>query len=159
MKRMLEHWIAGGIISAIALFGANSAIANPTAMAPLSGSWKLANMTMADSPMPMLPAGDIPLSAEFADGQIFGSGGCNRFIGGYETKSAAGAITISTLASTFMACEEPIMTQETRFLTALQGAERYEVDQGQLTIFYKTEQGKGVLRFVSQDVQPVPAMW
>ncbi|BAU10933.1 hypothetical protein LEP3755_14250 [Leptolyngbya sp. NIES-3755] len=153
MKALLRNSI--GMISAIAFFGTNSASANT--MISLSGSWQLANMTAGNSPMPMLPAGDIPLSAEFSDGQIFGSGGCNRFIGGYEAKS--GTVKISTLASTFMACEEPIMSQETRFLTALQGAERYEVDQGQLTIFYKTEQGEGVLRFVSQGSQPVPAMW
>ncbi|MBE9010156.1 hypothetical protein IQ250_08060 [Pseudanabaenaceae cyanobacterium LEGE 13415] len=47
---------------------------------------------------------------------------------------------ISPLASIFIAREESIMSQEMMLLVALQGAERYEVDQGQLTIFHKTEQ-------------------
>lgn len=67
--------------------------------------------------------------------------------------------TVSPLASTFMACDKPLMTQELSFLTALQGAQRYEVDQGQLTVFYENERGKGVLRFVSQNVEPVRALW
>lgn len=119
------------------------------AQAPsILGSWRLVNMTESPSPMPMLPSSNTELTADFVGDRVSGSGGCNRFMGGFQTQ--ADQLSIGPLASTFMACEEPIMTQETRYLTALQGAQRYEVDQGQLTIFYQTEKASGVLRFTAQ---------
>lgn len=153
LRQSITDCIVISITGTIAVFGASSAIAQT----PLSGSWKLVNMTAANSPTPMLPVSEKVPIAEFTDGNISGSGGCNRFMGSYETK--AGTLTISPLASTFMACEEPIMAQELKYLTALQGAQRYEVEPGRLTIFYENEQGAGVLRFVSQNVEPVRALW
>lgn len=75
-------------------------------------------------------------------------------MGGYQTQGEQ--LSIGPLASTFMACEEPIANQEFKYLNALQAAQRYEVDQGQLTIFYQTEQESGVLRFTAQ---AVPGLW
>ena len=92
------------------------------------------------------------LTAEFAENRISGAGGCNRFMGGYKTEGEQ--LSVEPLASTFKACESGLMTQEARYLKALQAAQRYEVDrQGQLCIFYKTEQETGVLRFASQNVR------
>lgn len=167
MNTLFKSWIAGSITTSLmagmlALSHASFALAfpQPTAIAQsasLSGSWKLVNMTAENSPMPMLPVGEKVPIADFANGKISGSGGCNRFIGSYETK--ARTINVSPLGSTFMACDEAVMTQELRFLTALQGAQRYEVDQGQLTIFYENERGAGVLRFASQNNEPVQGLW
>lgn len=122
--------------------------------APLTGNWKLVNMTAADSPMPMLPT--VEQTAEFTDGRIAGTGGCNRFMGSYETEgdpsrtARSGRLKISPLASTFMACEPDAMRQESIYLAALQGAQQYEVTPEGLTIAYQTEAGAGVLRFVAQ---------
>ncbi|MEX0269649.1 META domain-containing protein [Leptolyngbyaceae cyanobacterium UHCC 1019] len=115
----------------------------------LTGSWRLANMTEPPFPTPMLPSTDI--TADFSGDRVTGSGGCNRFNGGFKTKG--NQLTIDPLASTRKACEEGVMTQEARFLKALQTAQRYEVNDQGLQIFYKTEQGIGVLRFVSQTVR------
>lgn len=147
-------------IGCLLLLGGGSAMAAPALAQPpeiqvaqasaLSGSWRLVNMGELTSPM-MVPQA-TQLTADFADGRISGSGGCNRFMGGYQTQ--AGTLTVEPLASTFMACEESIASQESRYLKALQAAQRYEVDsQGQLSIFYKTEQESGVLRFASQNVR------
>ncbi|WNZ21537.1 META domain-containing protein [Leptolyngbya sp. NK1-12] len=119
----------------------------------LAGNWRLANMTEDPTPTPMVPAGE--LTVEFAGDRISGSGGCNRFTGSFDTEG--NQLQVSPLASTFKACEQSIMDQETRYLTALQGAQRYELDdQGQLTIFYQTDQTSGVLRFTNQTVR---GMW
>ncbi len=115
----------------------------------LTGSWRLANMTEPPFPTPMLPSTDI--TADFSGDRVTGSGGCNRFNGGFKTKG--NQLTITPLASTRKACEEGVMTQESRFLKALQTAERYEVNDQGLQIFYKTDQGTGVLRFTSQNVR------
>lgn len=117
---------------------------------PLIGNWRLTNMTESSAPTPMVPSAE--LTADFVGNRISGSGGCNRFMGSYQTQGEQ--LTIGELASTFKACEEPIMNQEFKYLTALQGAQRYEVnDQRELTIFYQTEQESGVLRFISQGVR------
>ena len=124
------------------------------AQAPtIEGSWKLANMTAGSSPMPMLPVSPVP-TVEFANGKISGSGGCNRFMGSFKTDGSK--MSVSPLASTFKACEEGVMQQEMRFLQGLQGAERYEVNDDGLQIYYKTKEGTGVLRFTSQAVR---ALW
>lgn len=126
----------------------------PMAQAPASiaGSWRLANMTEDPFPTPMVPVGD--LTVEFANGKVFGSGGCNRFNGGYKT--TGNQVAIGPLASTFMACEPAVMQQETRFLAALQGAQRYEVNDQGLQIFYKTDKASGVMRFTAR---VVPSLW
>ncbi|MDX2241646.1 MAG: META domain-containing protein [Leptolyngbyaceae cyanobacterium bins.302] len=120
--------------------------------ASLQGSWRLANMTEPPFPTPMVPSTD--LTAEFAGDRVAGSGGCNRFTGSFKTSGSK--LTIGPLASTFKACEESVMTQEATFLKALQAAERYEIMPDGLQIFYKTDQGTGVLRFTAQSV---PGLW
>lgn len=134
---------------------AQPALERPLQMAQsasaIAGSWRLANMTESPFPTPMLPSTD--LTAEFADGRVSGSGGCNRFNGGYQAPGS-NQLSIGPLASTFKACEQSLMDQESRFLKALQGAQRYEMDgPDQLTIYYKTEQNSGVLRFTAQAVR------
>ena len=56
-------------------------------------------------------------------GHVTGSGGCNRFTGGYE--SGAGTLRFGALASTRMAC--PAMDTETAFLKALEGARKFRL--------------------------------
>lgn len=148
-----------GLVTGIAGIAVTPAIAQHTFVKPLflqmaqssslTGSWRLANMTTPGFPTPMLPSTD--LTAEFSGGRISGSGGCNRFNGSYTTKG--NQLSIGPLASTFKACEESVMNQESTFLKALQAAERYEVTSDGLQIFYKTDEGTGVLRFTSQTVR------
>jgi heat shock protein HslJ len=127
------------------------------AQAPTSiqGNWRLVNMTEPPFPTPMVLPPTPELTADFAGDRIAGSGGCNRFSGGYTTQGNQ-QLSIGPLASTFKACAEPIMTMETKYLTALQGAQRYEVNQDGLQIFYQTPQGSGVLRFTAR---AIPALW
>lgn len=154
----------GGMVVAlmISLIGAAApAVARPFFGAPLrmaqaasiAGSWRL--VTMGDPSSPGVVPQATALTADFAEDRVTGSGGCNRFMGGYKTQD--GQLSIGPLASTFKACEPTIMNQETRYLQALQGAQRYEIDgQRQLSIFYQTEQESGVLRFTTE---PVQGLW
>lgn len=151
------------IVGAVGITSINSVVAQQTAKnsplaiemaqsSSLKGSWRLENMAESNLPTPMLPPQDTELTANFSQGRITGSGGCNRFMGSYEIEGDR--LTINQLASTFKACEEPIMNQESKYLKALQGTQRFELDdKGQLTIYYQSEQQSGVLRFVSQSVR------
>lgn len=119
----------------------------------IAGKWRL--VSMGATAAPSTPLQTTELSANFEGDRISGSGGCNRFTGSYQAESST--LSIGALASTRMACEESVMNQETNYLTALQGAQRYEInEQGELQIFYQTTQESGILRFTSQTVR---ALW
>lgn len=118
-----------------------------------SGNWRLTSMAETALPTPMVPSDE--LTVDFAGDRVSGAGGCNRFMGGYKVKGEQ--LSIGTLASTRKACEQDKMGQESQYITALQGARRYEInDRGQLSIFYQTQQGSGVLRFTSRDATKKP---
>jgi heat shock protein HslJ len=66
---------------------------------------------------------------------VNGSGGCNSYGGTYETDGDA--IAFSEIISTLIACEDAaIMEQEQSYFDALELAERFELDENELTIFY-----------------------
>jgi uncharacterized lipoprotein YbaY len=78
------------------------------------------------------------------DGQVSGSGGVNRFFGGYRV--AGDRIEFGQLGSTLMAGPPEAMEQEQRFLAGLGGTQPYVVDGDVLTI------GSAILRRVEQVV-------
>ena len=67
------------------------------------------------------------------DGRVFGTTGCNRYFGTY-TLADDGRLTLSQVGSTRMACPPAEMAQETRFLDALDGAERVVVTGDRLVL-------------------------
>jgi hypothetical protein len=83
-----------------------------------------------------IPGSEI--TAEFADGQVSGSAGCNTYQGTYRSTRAAGrnTIEIGPLATTRMMCDEPLMDQESLYLAALEAATEYTIEGFALTIEY-----------------------
>ena len=67
------------------------------------------------------------------DGQVSGSGGCNRFVGRWTT-GQRGRLTLSGLGSTMMACEAALMEQEQAYLKALEGTSRVEATAERLVL-------------------------
>lgn len=67
------------------------------------------------------------------DQRFTGSGGCNRFQGGYELPGD-GLITIGTVSATLMMC--PDMTVEDGFSKALEQVERFTISNDTL-VFYR----------------------
>lgn len=61
-----------------------------------------------------------------AEGRAFGSGGCNRFTGGYELDGAA--LRFGRMASTQMACAPAAMDQERRFHEALEAVRGWRME-------------------------------
>jgi heat shock protein HslJ len=68
-------------------------------------------------------------------GKVAGNGSCNRFFGPAEINGDA--IKLGPLASSRMACPEAAMNQETKYLEALQAAERFEWKDPYLLIYCK----------------------
>ena len=77
-------------------------------------------------------------------GRVAGNGSCNRFFG--SVRIAQGHIGFDQMGSTKMACMGPANGQETRYLAALQKAERYEV-QGRTLLIHVNGMAQP-LRFV-----------
>jgi heat shock protein HslJ len=59
------------------------------------------------------------------EGKVAGSASCNRYFSGY-TLTGEG-LTFSKAGSTMMACEQPLMDQERRFLKILEAVARFEI--------------------------------
>jgi heat shock protein HslJ len=68
---------------------------------------------------------DAPATITFAEGLASGSTSCNSYSGPYTADGDT--LSFGPLASTLMGCEEPRMSQETRFLTVLQSVETAEL--------------------------------
>jgi len=92
------------------------------------------------------PVADIFLQFD-ADGQYFGSGGCNRFSGSFVTNEDA--ILFSPAAMTRMACPPDISQQEFDFTMALMSARLFERDGIDLAL--SNAEGDVVLRMIQRD--------
>ncbi len=107
--------------------------------------WTLVSYVAPDGqPADVLP--DTRITAEFKDGQVSGTAGCNRYFSSFETDGSS--LTIGPAGSTMMYCEPlAIMLQETAYLATLSRAASYEISGGQLHI--KDEDGTAVLIFAA----------
>ena len=86
---------------------------------PLLGRWTVDSFSDAPgSLVAVLP--DTELDVLFGIGNVGGSSGCNTFAGTYGTNG--NVVRVGALATTQKACPDAVMTQETAFLAALQGA-------------------------------------
>jgi len=126
MLRPMKRSIA--LLAAIVLL-AGCAITSRDATMDLPGtSWVLVDLDGT------APVGETPPTIAFDDqGTVTGTGGCNTFNG--EVTIDGSDMSVGPLASTQMACEEDISTQEAAFFTALQDVTSYTVDnEGRLVL-------------------------
>jgi heat shock protein HslJ len=100
-------------------------------------SWTLVSLNGAD------PVPGASVTIEFAEGGVSGSGGCNRYRGEYTADE--GELSFGPLASTRMACAEPVMAQETAFLQSLEAVTGYTIDGDALELV----SGDGTLTFTA----------
>lgn len=89
-------------------------------------AWKLVTLNGE----PALADAEVTLS--FTEAEVSGNAGCNSYSGGYSLDGSTLAFT--PLISTMMACEGPLMDQESAFFAALQASESVSVEDGQLTL-------------------------
>jgi heat shock protein HslJ/uncharacterized lipoprotein YbaY len=86
------------------------------------------------------------LTVDFSEtGQISGSAGCNRFTGAYDLQPGSDTLRVTPLGVTRRMCLEALMTQEARFVSALQSATRVE-KQYDGAVALTSSQGRVLLR-------------
>lgn len=106
-------------------------------------AWKLLFWTESNSMIDV--AADSEVSLNFTGDRLSGTGGCNRLVGSYKIND--NKLEMSPLASTSMACEPELMTQESHFMQALQGIQEFRINGENLVITYTTEEGSGMMVF------------
>jgi heat shock protein HslJ len=115
-----------GLVEGGAARGASAAGANAQELL-VGRIWSLTQL----NGQPTAPGTTI--TAEFgADGQVSGSGGCNGYGAVYTVQGQT--IDIGPIASTMMACAQPVMQQETDYFGALEAAATFQVSPDQLTL-------------------------
>jgi heat shock protein HslJ len=67
--------------------------------------------------------------------KVSGNGSCHRFFGPADV--GGDAIKLGPLGTTRTACPEPVMKQESNYLSALQAAERFELKEPYLLLYCK----------------------
>ena len=89
---------------------------------------------------------DIEISMVFQDDRVSGSSGCNNYFAGVVTPGP-GELEFNGMGATRMACPEPVMDLERRYLSALAGASGYRFLAGRLVLTCDTDEGPQVLVF------------
>jgi len=137
---------------AIALIAAacGSSTASPSASAsagPLNlnkTTWLLISYLSPDGTSYTVPSAVTP-SLEFDDRTASGSGGCNTFSGPYQLDGEN--LKLGPIATTKVACEEPILAVETAYFAAMNVVNKAALlDNGRLQLW--DARGKTTLVFV-----------
>src|SRR5258705_12887192 len=116
----------------------------PAADAIAGTQWQLVSFGAVGAELPVVAGTSLTLAFD-EHGQASGQGGCNSFGGQYQADSQT--ISFIALAQTLRACvDDSANQQEAKYMDALDSAGRYELNGGQLTIFY--DGGAGALHFV-----------
>jgi heat shock protein HslJ len=122
--------LALAIVIAATAGGGASAAGRPEADLPpamLDVEWLLVTMAVGGQPAEDVTGRGLTITFA-ADGTVSGSGGCNRFTGGY-TGDASGALAITgPFGTTLMACPPPIAERETRYLASLLAVRGYVLE-------------------------------
>jgi putative lipoprotein len=104
---------------------ADAALTLPTLV---GSAWRLEDLAGAGTP------DRVEATIEFPEaGRVAGSASCNRFFGYFETSGAS--LTIARLGATKKLCPPALMDHETKYLRALEGAERYAIEGTTLTVY------------------------
>ncbi len=124
MKPLFSVLLLGLMAAGCTTTGAAGAAAGSAIVGP---TWALTQIGSAR------PAGSAATITFGRDGRVNGSTGCNSFFGTY-TLASNGALALSQVGSTRMACPGPDMAQESRVLDALNRADRAVVQGGRLML-------------------------
>lgn len=111
----------------------------------VEGRWDLKSFGPAGSETPIPPERQVFI--DFApDGKISGFAGCNRYFGGWGyLEGAKDTLRVWQAGSTRMACPEPVMKLEHRFLEEITRVSTFALEGNELRLYYN--EGRGVMRF------------
>lgn len=89
---------------------------------------------------------ETTVDIRFSDGNLSGSGGCNRYFGTYTLGEANEIGFPSQMVSTQMACVPPVAEQEQRYLALLTQVAVWEIEDEQLVL--SDQEGRALLKYI-----------
>jgi len=95
-------------------------------------SWKLSSYKVANGTQVKKVPADVVVTAKFADGKVSGKSGCNSYNGTYQADEKS--LTFGPQASTRMACEGEAGELEQVYLSHLDQANNYQIQDEQLLV-------------------------
>jgi heat shock protein HslJ len=112
------------------------------------GSYELMHFTDQKAIVPLVPGSQI--KATFANGQLSGNGGINRYDGSYSVSKDMPPSTISGVefTSTKMAGDPEVMAQEQRYFDGLRAAKDIVYGDGTVSLTWDNGQKSLVFRRV-----------
>jgi len=128
---------------------ADGATRSPPMGSLVGTDWTLRAFGTTNGDSAALASGEITLTFG-RDSAFAGSAGCNRYFGRYD-RSGRDSLVLGQVGSTMMACPEPAMEQEVRYLTALGKISKFAVTGD--TLFLSDDVGPG-LSFVRVSTTP-----
>ncbi len=126
MKKSMSFWVL-----LLFMIGSMLAACSGSASTSLTGTWKLISYGSPANPTPAVANVETSLTFE-SDGALSGSVGCNSFSGDYTVDG--NTITFGAIAATEMACDEPIMEQESGVFKVFTNTATFKMDGNTLTI-------------------------
>jgi heat shock protein HslJ len=132
LNQVASYSFDSGMLTLTLTSGGQMHFAAMPAPALTGPTWQLTAYNNGRGGVQSILADTQPTASFGTDAQVSGSGGCNTFSGPYQ--STASTLSIGPLASTFKACEQPIMDQETAYLTALQQTSTYRFENRRLVL-------------------------
>jgi len=133
------------------------AVTQPIAtQSPIVGVWDLTSYNNGKGAIQTVITGSQTTADFRADWKLSGTGGCNQYNAEYTT-TASNGITITQPITTLMACAEPVMQQETQYLSLLPQATKYEISGDQLTMYNSA--GTKILIYKKHVPVPLTGTW
>ena len=90
----------------------------------------------------------------FTEGRFTGHSGCNRYFASVKEERETGQISVGPVGGTRMACPEPVMAVETRFLEQLGRVKRVGFLSTGLTLSYEQDGNWNTMLFGKREGQP-----
>jgi heat shock protein HslJ len=150
--------LATGVVGALLLLGilVCGCTTAPEEGGAVTGMVWVLNGYMDESGAMVAPLSTAPVTAEFSDGGMGGSGGCNSYSASYETSGTL--MTIEMPVSTLMYCPAAgVMDQEQRYLTLLSDVVSYSADGKTLEMMDAS--GTTILMFEAIDQSLAGTTW
>jgi heat shock protein HslJ len=121
-------------------------ILSPDSETDFSGTgWRLTSLR-GEAPLE-----GTTITLAFAGGRkAAGSSGCNQYMTTYSFDAARGALSFDRTAGTMMACPEPQMVQEQRYLEALAATESFKITEQTLALIGEDGQTVAEFSYISQ---------
>jgi heat shock protein HslJ len=103
-----------------------------------------------DEPAPAKPE----VTLLYTEGRFTGHSGCNRYFAPVKEEHEAGQISVGLVGGTRMACPEPVMAVETRFLERLGRVKRFGFVGTRLRLSYEQGGDWNTMTFEKREGRP-----